>query len=56
MADKAKNTTQKDPTTKRVREEGMPRCKNCLSRMTIVEINAASKLWCYICDSYRLGG
>lgn len=52
MADK--NTTQKDPNTKKVIEKGQPRCKQCFGRMSIVEINGTQKLWCFNCDSHLL--
>lgn len=52
MADR--NTTQKDKDRGKVIETGVPRCKNCFSRMTIVEIGNTNKLWCYICDAQKL--
>lgn len=56
LMESKRNTTQKDPTTKEIKEEGMPRCRNCLSRMSVVEIEGKQKLWCFHCDSQRLGG
>lgn len=53
MADR--NTTQKDKDQGKVIEEGKPRCKNCFSRMSLVELDDGTpKLWCFNCDSPRL--
>lgn len=54
MADR--NTTQKDKQHGKVIETGTPRCKNCHSRLSVVEIQGTTKLWCILCDAPRLGG
>lgn len=55
MADR--NTTQKDPNTKKVIEKGMPRCRSCTARMSVVETqDGKQRLWCFHCESPLLGG